>query len=273
LPAPYTYGFIGDSITRLVVLALPSASVRTWLPAGLELGEQNFTPTGTHPAIILSHRFIHCQFSFPTPFRSLNYHEQTVGVPFTYLRTGDGMADSLGPYYFMPKLYLDDFFVLAGSIPWGFNKELASVNVTADHYTVTSTSGRRLASLAWSGESSHRVVRGYTEFEPVRLMLSQLLITAFPAPIRPFFALTDFYRRWSLAKVRPLHTVLELEPSYMPGFNGVRHTAFGPSKSTDLSALGSFELLAPWWLSLPYPALLPYAESSFGSGSVSFPQH
>jgi Acetoacetate decarboxylase (ADC) len=261
LTAPYACGFIGDGITRVVPLALPSAKVRAWLPTGLELGGQDITPTGTHPVIFLFHGFSHCQFSFPTLLESMNFREQTVGVPFTYLRAHNGVADSSGPYYFMPKLYLDDPWVLMiGWVWWGFNKELAKVDMTADHYTVTSLAGRRLASLAWSagGSDEHQAVRGFAAFEPIRQMLSQPLITMFPSPGGPLFALTDFDRRWNLAKVRTLQTVLELDVSYMPGFDAARYPASGWSEDDDSSAPGSYELLAPWWLSFPYRPPLPF---------------
>ena len=277
MTAPYAVGFIGEGITRLVPLALPSAKVRAWLPDGLELGKQNFTPPGTHPVIFLFQEFSHCQFSFPTWLRSMNYHEQSMGVPFTHIHTGHGVAGILGSYYFMPRMCLDDLWVLVGSAGWGFNKELARVNTTASRYTVTSLAGRRLASLAWTGENNHRAVRGYTEFEPIRQILSQRLVTAFPAPGRPFFALTDFNRRWEMAKVRPLRTVLELDPwymppSYMPTSNAVRYPASGWSAGIESSALGSYELLAPWWLSFPYPPVLPFRDNR-NSQANSFPGH
>jgi hypothetical protein len=268
--APYAVGFIGEGITRLVPLALPSVKVRAWLPDGLELGEQNFTLPGTHPVIFLFQEFSHCQFSFPTLLRSMNYHEQSVGVPFTHIQKG--VAGSLGPYYFMPRMCLDDLWVLVGSVGWGFNKELARVNMTAGSYTVTSLAGRRLASLAWTGENNHRAVRGYTEFEPIRQILSQRLVTAFPAHGGPFFALTDFNRRWEMAKVRPVRAILEIDPSYMQGFNAVRYPASGWSEGIESSALGSYELLAPWWLSFPYPPLLPFRDHRTSQAN-SFLQH
>ena len=259
MTAPYPVGFIGNGMTRVVTLALPSLKVRAFLPAGLELGPQEVTPPGTHPVIFLFHGFSECQWSFPTLLRSMKFHEQTVGVPFTHVMAGHGPGRE-GPYYFMPKLYLDDLFVrMSGLMLWGFDKEMASINVTAERYTVTGLNGRRLASLAWSanGNDQLRAIAGYPAFEPVRHMLSQTLISAFPAAIGPLFALTDFDRRWNLARVRPLRTVLEVDSSYMPFFEGGRYPPLDGSENVDSFPLGSWELSGPWWLSFPYRPLLP----------------
>jgi hypothetical protein len=250
-----------------MVLALPSSIVRALLPAGLELGEQHVTPRGTHPVIFLFHAFSHCQFSFPTLLPSMNFHEQTVGVPFNYVRAGHGVEGSRGPYYFMPKLYLDDRWVLMiGRTWWGFDKEMAIVNATADRYTVTSLAGRRLVSLGWGdrGDAGHQPIAFYPEFEPIRQMLSQPLISASRLVAGPFFTLTDFDRRWNLATVRPLRAVLDVDPSYMPGLDGGHYPASGSSEDANSSVLGSFELSAPWWLSFPYlPPLASRQASTF----------
>ena len=249
MTAPYPFGFIGDGLTRGVMLALPAAQVRALLAPGLELGEQTVTPAGTHPLIFLFHDFDHCQYSFPTLLRHMTFHEQTAGIPFTFLVTSGNASGRAGPYCFMPKLYLDDLWVQwNGRLLWGFDKEMASVDVTESRYTVTSTGGRRLASLNWStfGEDERKPVTECPEFGPVRQMLSQTLVTAFPAAAGPFFALTDFDRRWNFGTFRPLRTKLEVDEDYMPGFAGGHW-----------SSPHSFELAAPWWLSFPYLPLLP----------------
>jgi hypothetical protein len=264
LPAPYPFGFIGDAITRGITLVLALPEVRALLPASLELGEQDVTPEGTHPVIFLFHGFSNCQFSIPTLLQSLNFHEQTVGIPFTYVRAGIGVPDTFGPYYFMPKLYLDDLWVsMIGRNFWGFDKELAKVDVAADRYAVSAGNGRQLASLTWSvpeNDDDYLAAAMCPAFAATRRMLSQPLITQFPAAIGPFFVLTDFDRRWNLAKVRPLRTVLEVDPSYMSGFDGGCFVAGERSEDADSAAPAAYELVGPWWLSYPYQPLLSSPE-------------
>jgi hypothetical protein len=244
---------MGNGMTRCVAVALPSRKVCALLPPGLELGDQELTPRGTHPIVFQFHRFSECQFSFPTFLRPMRFYEQTAGIPFTHV-CGNAHSGGSGPYYFMPRLYLDDSWVfLNGTYWWGFKKQLAPIDVSDGRYTVRHRTGEPLASLAWSTEKSGdpRTVAGCREFEPIREMLNQTLITLLPAAVGPLLALTDFDRRWNLTSVRPLHSVLEIAVSYMPGFEGGR---FQDGQDACSSVIGSFELSGPWWLSLPYSA-------------------
>jgi hypothetical protein len=256
LTAPYPVGLIGNGITRIFTLPIASARVRPLLPAGLELGEQNVTPQGTHPVIFLFQRFFQCQFSVPLPIPGMNFHEHTVCVPYTYVRPGYGPPGGLGPYCFMPKLYLTDPLVLLGGVfVWGFDKEMAKIDVTERSYTVTNQYGRRVASLEWNGDNNLGTcsVSESHEFEPVRLMLHQRLISALPAGAGPWLVLTDFERRWNLAAVRPLQATMELTPAHRLSFQSGRY-ASGDAGS---SAPGAYELRAPWYSSLPYYAMFP----------------
>jgi hypothetical protein len=253
--APYPFGFIGDGLTRCVVLAVPAWKVRSLLPANLEICEQNVTPKGTHPLVLLFHVFAHCQFSFPTFLPPMEFNEQTLGVPFTGIPGGARGPEQPGPFYFMPKLYLDHVFVwMIGRAYWGFDKEMAIVNVNQSSYSVTSAAGRPLASLVWrDGGSEPRVpVDSCPEFEPIRQMLTQPLISLLPAALGPFFKLTDFDRNWNLATIRQIDTVLDIDPFYLPGFEGGHFATSGELAETLPRPLVSYELSAPWWLSYPY---------------------
>ena len=245
--APYPFGFIGDGVTRCMVLTLPVWKVRGFLPACMELSEQDATPEETHPVIFLFHGFVQCQFSFPTFLPPMQFNEQTIGIPFVRVRANDQFPAGSGPYYFMPKLYLDDAWVwMIGRTYWGFDKEMASVRVTCESYSVNNHSGTFLASLEWDGEGKSRsAVEGYSEFEPIREMLSQPLIT-----LAPHLALTDFERTWNLGTVRPIKATLRVSRSYLPG---LEDGTFMSEKATAVSAVvGAYELSAPWWLSFPY---------------------
>jgi hypothetical protein len=257
--APYPFGFIGEGITRCAVLALPAWKVRAFLPPDLELREQDVTPKGTHPVIWLFHGFIHCQFSFPTFLPPMKYNEQTFGIPFTSISVGQGVPGQAGPFYYMPKLYLDDLWVwMIGRNYWGFDKEMAVVNVSESSYTVASPAGRQLASLIWtgSGDEAQVAIDGGCHFDPIRQMLTQPLISLSPAAVGPFLTLTDFDRNWNLASIRPIRAVLDIDPLYLPGFEGGRYATSGDLAETSPRLLGSYEMSAPWWLSFPYLPLL-----------------
>jgi hypothetical protein len=251
--APYPFGFVGDGLTQCVVLALPDWRVHGFLPGSLQLGEQDVTPVGTHPVVLLFHSFTQCQFSFPTFLPPMQFHEQTIGIPFTYIRANNSIPGGSGPYCFIPKFYLDDQWVwMIGRTYWGFDKEMAFVNSSNSLYAVTSLAGRRLVSLEWQDYENEvrSAIRGYPEFESVRLMLSQPLVSLSPAGVGPVLTLTDFDRSWNLGTVRPINGALEIDASYLPGFEGGYYATGGAD--ADAPLLSSYELSVQWWLSFPY---------------------
>jgi hypothetical protein len=246
---------------RGVTLALPTHRVLDLLPAGLELGEQDVTPHGTHPIILFYHDMFRGHLSIPTLLPNGTYHEHSVGIPYSYMSSASITPGHPGPYYFMPKLYLDDFYAtLGGLVYWGFAKEMASIQVTAERYSITSYAGQRVTSLAWKadGESAHRPIAEYPHFSKVRKMLNQPFISMLPAGIGPFFVLSDFDRNWDVATMRPLRTAVEVDVEYVQGYAAGRYPAKGWSPGIDQSVLGSYELRVPWRLGLPYPPLLSF---------------
>jgi hypothetical protein len=250
LPNPFTaINLHGDGTMRGVTLAVDRNFVRDFLPAGLELGKQDITPEDKHPVILLFNDMSRVELSIPTLLPPMTYHEHSVGVPFTYISSGSLTAGPPGPYYFVPKLYHDNSWErLSGLMLRIFPKEMASINVTARQYTVASETGQRLTSLAWrtKGNGAYRPIAEYLNFEPVRRMLSQPLVS--PGPI---FILDDFDKAWDVAMVRPLRTALEVDVAYVEGFE----CGSASSDGIDSSVLGSYELRVPWRLGVPYPPL------------------
>jgi hypothetical protein len=246
----------GDGTMRGVTVALPTERVNDFLPAGMELGEQSVSPPGTHPIILFFHDMFRAQMSIPTLLPNMTYHEHSVGVPFTYISRGGLTPGKPGPYYFMPRLHLDNFFAtLGGVLFWGFAKHPGTFTVTGDRYSVADANDRPITTVTWRASGEHRPIAEYPNFEPVRQMLSQPIISMVPVALGPFFILSDFDKNWEVATVRPLETTMEVFVEYVPGFSGGRYPATGRSSGIDKSVLGSYELRAPWRLSLPYPPL------------------
>lgn len=251
----------GDGTMRGVTLALPCQQVRSFLPAGMELGPQNVTEPGLHPVVLFFHDMFRAQMSIPTLLPNMTYREHSVGVPFTYLSRQSITPGHPGPYYFMPKLYLDNFnATIGGLLFWGFAKEMASFQLTAGRYSISSLSGQRVTSLAWRAEEGaiHKPVAEYPNFAPVQAMLTQPIISQVPAAMGPFFILSDFDKDWDRATVRPLRTVVEVDLEYVPGYSAGRYPAGDWAPGIDQSVIGSYELKAPWRLSLPYPPLFRF---------------
>jgi hypothetical protein len=262
MAAPYLAGYRGYGVTRAITLALPLAQVRGFLARGLELLPQDVTPPGTHPVVIQFHCFSQCNLSIPNPMPDLAYHEQTFGIPFTRIAPG-WQAAGAGPLFYMPRLYLDHSFVVLGGFAFfGFIKHMTRIDVTQDRYTVNSQQGSRIASLQWQPETAGdlRCPDAYAGFAALRGMLSQVLVSLLPAGEGPFFALSDFPRKWEVARVRPIRSRLEVDVPYAPGFDRGSYPESGWNPGIDESQNGSFELHAPWWLSFPYSPLLSSAQ-------------
>jgi len=89
-------------------------------------------------------------------------------------------------------------------------------------------------------------------------MLQQPLILRYPVGQGPFFIAANFDRNWDTAAIHPIQTVLQVDVEYVPGYPAGRYPASGWSPGIDESVLGSYELTAPWWLSLPYPPVFSF---------------
>jgi len=251
----------GEADTRGVTLALPIDRVRNLLPDGLELCPQEVTPKGTHPVIVFFQDMFRVVLSVPTLLPSRTYREYCMGVPFSCISTRSITPGYPGPYFFMPKLYLDDPWpTITGVLGWGFPKRFASMMVTAERYDVSDLPGRRLTSLSWKPDSggNYRPVANWPNFAPIRAMLDQPLISMAPASLGPFFILSDFDRNWDAALVAPMQTALDVDIEFVPGFQPGRYPASDWSPGIDGSVLGSYDLRVPWRLSLPYPPLFRF---------------
>ena len=245
----------GDSTMRGVMLALPIREVHNFLPAGLELGPQTVTPPGTHPVMLFFNDIFRGRLSIPAPIPSMTYHEHHVGVPFTQLTAGVLSPGYPGPYYFMPRLYLDNLQAIVGGITfWGFAKQMAYFTVTANRYTVRNLAGEQVISLDWSteGEGGFRPASDEQPFQMVRQILDQALVSQVPAAMGPLFVLSDFQKDWTLALVQPLRIAIDVEIAYVPG----QQCGLYPAGGSVPTALSSYEIRVPWRLSLPYPPAL-----------------
>jgi hypothetical protein len=132
--------------------------------------------------------------------------------------------------------------------------------LTADRYSITDYSGQRVTSLSWKADanSPHLPISQFPNFAPVQGMLRQPLILHYPLGMGPFFIAANYDRDWDSARIRPIQTVMEVDVEYVPGYFAARYPADGYSPAIDESVLGSYELVAPWYLSMPYPPVFSF---------------
>lgn len=250
-------GLNGDGRFRSVTLALPTDRVRQLLPTGIELGDQDVTESGTHPVIISFNILSRVRTSLPTLMPTLNYSEYTFGIPYSYTTRGLVSRESPGPYYFMPRLFLDSFLAVMGGVMfWGYAKQSANFEESEGRTSISSMSGEKLTSLSWQAQGGFAGVDAYEKFEPIRRMLDQPLVSLLPAALGPFPVVAPFEKQWAMARVRPLETVLTVTSEFITGFAPGRYPATGKAPGIDVSILGSYEYVAPWRLGTPFPPMM-----------------
>lgn len=258
LRPPFAFDLQGECLMRARLIALPKHRVRQMLPAGLELGpypaDLGIDP-GSHPVILCFNDVYRAHLSFPSLIPSMTYHEFDIGVPYTYLSAGGVQSNANGPYYFMPRLWLDRWLPIIGGFTfWGFAKEPASIRVTENSYRVTTPAGEPVASLFWKPADAKAFggAPDFPFFQIIRLILSQTLISRAPTAVGPSFILSDFIRYWNLVIPIPIETIIELGTLRIPvqTQGGIHLDTWDPG--IDTSVLGGFTALVPWRLGLPY---------------------
>lgn len=246
----------GEGVFRGVTLAVPKERVEALLPPGLALGEQTVTPAGTHPVIASFNDLTNARMSVPSLMPTLNYNEYTLGIPYSYITRSGLNRNSPGPYYYMPRLFLDSMLAVIGGVGfWGFRKVPATFNVDDSSFAIRSQGGQALTSLSWKPVAAFKPVSSYPNFEPIRRMLDQRLISQLPPLGGPVFVVSDFDRRWEAATVRPLETSIAIDQDFVPDCTSFATATVGrgtTSPGIDTSVLGSYELVTPWRLSFPY---------------------
>lgn len=248
---------IGEGIMRGVTVVLPTAEVQNLLPHGLELGEQRLTPSGTHPILLFFYDMLRVHMSVPTLLPSMSYREHLVGVPHAYVAPGPMGSARSGPFFFIPRLYLDNYLpTLGGVLFWGFAKQMANITITQDRYAVSGTSGESLISLDLKPTGDSRPITHYASFEPIYHILCQPLVTQVPLAVGPWFAASMFDKKWSTAELQPLSTVVRIHQAFVPGLPCGRFPAEGCAAGIDQSPLGSFVLKTRWRSSLIHPPSL-----------------
>ena len=258
----------GQGCFRGVTLALPTAQVLRFLPAGLVLGPQQVTPPGTHPVILSFNSLSRAVMSVPTLLPTLTYHEFTFGVPYSHVEPGllgkaigsllgrSGGAHH-GPYYYMPRLFLDSVLATVGGLLyWGYAKKLARFKVGERRFAIDGEDGAPLIELSWDSLGTTQPPSAFGHFDAVRAMLSQPLVSQLPAALGPLFVVADFNKAWDTATLQATTTSVRVQSEFVPGFGVGLHPAEGQAAGIDSSVLGSYELNASWVLGMPHAPLL-----------------
>lgn len=245
---------VDECLARVVTVAWPTELVQGLLPYGTVLGPQDLTPPGTHPVILLFYEIFRLHMTIPAILPNMTYREHIVGVPYVMVQNGDGWKRDAGPFFFMPRLLLSNFWAtLGGVLYWGYAKRVADISLTEDCFAVKNLAGAPLVSLDFAAYSTPQPIEQFPYFAPIRACLDQPLLTQMPLGEGPVIVCTRYDRQWSTAALRPMSGAVTIEQAYLPGLPCGRFPGNGFSVGIDESSLGSFELLAHCRQSLPYP--------------------
>jgi hypothetical protein len=257
-PLPYNFiALVGHGELRVVCIPMPVEIVRNFLPYEMELGAQNVTPPGTHPVIFFFYDMYDAHMTIPTLLPNLTYHEQILGVPFTYVKAGYASIDKVGPCFFMPQLYLNDYLAtIGGRMYWGFAKNLARVDVNANSYLVSSLEGEAILKLEFGLSGPSKPAHEWPLIGPMQAIMTQPIVSQLPMALGPFVACSNFDKDWTTATVQPLKTVVNIYKSYVQGLPTGRYPAVGASATIAHSTTGSFVMKTEWRQGLIYPCCL-----------------
>lgn len=263
---PWHYiNLVGTGHFRAQTIPMKSEVVKSMLPWGMELGPQELTEPGYHPVTLFFQEMVRAHMSVPSPLPNMTYHEQILGFPFVYVTQGYPGMGALGPFYYMPNLFLSEWLpTLGGLLFWGLNKQLAEIEVDERTWTVLGNSsggpgGERRKVIQFEREpyGEWLPASAYPHFEnfsrPVDGIMVQPLVSMLPAGYQLISICSNFDKKWDEGMVRPLRSKIEISQSFVPNLPCGTFPSEGWSEGIDASPTGAFELLAPWRLSLPYP--------------------
>lgn len=249
---PYrTIKLVGRWTIRVATLVLPTAHVRAMLPWGLELGAQDLTEPGTHPVRLYFGHPVHATMTFPPRVMTMDYCEQVLGVPYVRRSTGMVRGGASGPFYYMPRLWLNNAMAISGGLLWwGMEKRAAQIEPGENTYRV-GTQGqpsRPLLEAGWEYTGEYEPALGVPNFQAHRTMMDQPLIMQGFASLGPLLVGSSFTMTWGAAMVRSIRSRVQIYQPYVPGLP----VGCFDSVGLDEAVLGAFELQTPWELALPY---------------------
>jgi hypothetical protein len=262
---------VGSGVFRCHTMAWPREVVERLLPWGMELADNPLTDRDHHPVSLFFQDMIRAHMTVPNALPNLTYHEQIVGIPFVKVTKGYGNAGPLGPFFYMPNLWLDSFWAtLGGRLYWGFNKQVGTMSVRDGHWAVLDPQdpSKELIALDYEVvEEDYKPLAAHPHFQTyaraITGIMSQPLVSMLPGgyPLMPICS--NFDKRWSRAVVRPLRTRVSIHRSFLTGLpTGTFPGLEGWQDSIAELPWGGFEALAQWRLTVPYPCQLwqPYPE-------------
>lgn len=212
------------------------------LPGELELAPQTTTPDGTHPVFFIFGRHTHVH-SHLSRWPEMNYLEFVLGVPCVQWKSSK--TKYRGPYFFMPRLFLDSIPPILLGWLYGLAKKLSRVHMGDGDYKVDSLiRNERIVSGQFKAYGQPGSPSRFPFFKTVAELLQQPFVGQTPLG---FYRCSRFDWNFEQASVQPLEAEMEIAKPFRPGL------PVGPfsAKGIDESPLGAFRIETHWKLSVP----------------------
>jgi len=232
----------GDYAAAIMLLPIASDQVARMLPNALELAPQTATPAGTHPVFFMFGRQsdVHSHLSrWPT----MTYDEFVLGVPGTQWKSTT--STYRGPYFFMPRLFLNRLLPIGLGYLYGFAKELARVQVVNEAYQINSLwQNEALISDQFTPQGSTDTVSNFPLFKTQMDWLNQPFIGQ---TLLGFYQRSHFDWDFDHAQIQAIEGQVTIAQTFKSGLPTGKFTF----ESLAQSALGAFQLRTHWRLSPP----------------------
>ncbi|MEK7324993.1 MAG: acetoacetate decarboxylase family protein [Chloroflexota bacterium] len=226
----------------ILTLSLTTESVRALLPGPLELSPQSATTGGAHPVFFMfgHHTDVHSHlFRWP----AMNYREFILGVPCVQWK--NPALKHRGPFFYMPRLFLDSIPPIVLGWLYGFAKMLARIRLSESDYRVDSLIwNRRLVKGQFKVKGQPESPSHFPLFTAVREMLQQPFVGRTPLGI---YRCSNFDWNFGEATIQPVEAEMEIAEAFRPGVPVGRFSA----KGIDEAPLGAFRIRTHWKLSVP----------------------
>jgi hypothetical protein len=204
--------------------------VQSWLPEGLVL-DVDCPYQDAHPVIILSG--VQRNFSVETmikmyPWWGRRYREVFISIPYVKLVDFPDKP----PLFHVVRVYLDQWTATELGVKLGWPKQLVKIESTALSYRVFDSDEAVIFESNMDPTRALPLEEGNASFAAIREMLSMPMVLQRPAGGFNVFAFD-----WHLesAEVHSVPADLQVQPSYLPGFQGIVRQTDGIN-NTDFGA-------------------------------------
>lgn len=246
----------GTFDATVFIVPLAKEKVQSILPKGLELAPQTSTSEDKHPVLVIlgkQKRVRNVMGSSTLPYE-FNYTETVVAIPYTQVSKNRLRGVKYrGPYYFMPKIFLDNAVPQILGLPYGYEKvqsafALAPKKVEGKTYASYSISkgGKTFVSALSQAASEVGSPEDFANFAEVQQMLDQPIIGI----RKDGFTCSSFdWNKDNNLQIQSITASLRVASPLVHG--GIGPFDFS-SKGIARAKLGAFNILSDWHMVGPF---------------------